>query len=136
MSDDAEIIVRSVEWGDKDFVFSTWLRGQYWGSDYFLNMEQDEYFADYAKRITRYLTRPGTQVDCAVLKDDPEVVLGYIVYNDQHLFWSYTKRDFRKQGVLKLLLKNMDFETYSGHTKVGLAIGRRRGMKFNPICEG
>jgi hypothetical protein len=132
----AEIVIRSVEWKDKDLIFSTWLRGQYWGSNYFLNMDQDEYFQDYAKRITRYISRPGTQIDCAVLKDAPEVVLGYIVYHDQHLFWAYVKRDYRKQGILNLLLKNMDFEGYSGHTKVGLAIAKKRNFHFNPLQEG
>jgi len=133
--DKADIIVRPVEWTDKDLVFSTWLRGQYWGSDYYSLMDQDQYFQDYAKKVTRYLTRPGTKVDCAVLKDSPEMVLGYIVYNNDHLFWTYVKRDYRKQGIMNLLLRDIKFKDYSGHTKAGVSIAKKKKLTFNPTQE-
>jgi hypothetical protein len=130
---DAKIIIRPVESGDKDLIFSTWLRGQYYGSDYFTGMNQDEYFKRYGKYITSLICAPGTHIDCAVLEDAPTVVLGYIAYNDQKLYWSYVKRDYRKQGILNLLLKNMDFTEYSGHTKVGKSIATRKKLNFNPL---
>ena len=127
-----KIVIRPVEAGDKDFVFSTWLKGQYWGSVSYMG-EQDQYFKDYGKTITEFICRPGTFIDCAVLSSAPNVVLGYIVYNDQHLFWSYVKFDFRKQGILNTLLKDMDFTEYSGSTKVGHAIGKKKELKFNQV---
>lgn len=129
----AKIKIRPCTETDKDFVMSTWLRGQYWGSDYFLVMEQDQYFKEYAKYITKLICKKGTQIDCAVLEDAEDVVIGYIVYNDQTLYWSYVKRDFRKNGVLNLLLKNMDFTEYSGHTKAGISIAKKKNLNFNPL---
>ena len=130
---EAKIVVRPVKPTDQGLIFSTWLKGQYWGSEYWLRMEQDEYFKLYADHITQYICKPGTAIDCAVLEDAPDVVIGYIVYNDQHLFWSYTKHDFRKQGIFKTLVENMDFVTYSGDTKAGHKIAEKRGLYFNPL---
>lgn len=133
MSDSTKIIIRPVAASDKDLIFSTWLKGQYWGSDYFQCMDQDQYFKEYGEYVTKLICKPGTNIDCAVFNDTPDVVIGYTVYNDQKLYWSYTKKDFRKQGVLSLLLKNMDFTEFSGHTKVGLAIAKKKNLTFNPL---
>jgi hypothetical protein len=129
----AEIIIRDVTKKDQGIVMSTWLKGQYWGSEYFSHMDQDEYFKLYGLYIQRLIDRPGTKIDCAVLKDAMDTVLAYIVYNDQTLYWSYTKRDYRKQGLCKYLLKDMDFAVYTGSTKVGHAIGKKLELNFNPL---
>jgi hypothetical protein len=131
----AKVIIRPCNPTDKDIVLATWLRGQYWGSDYFLNMDQDLYFKRYGDYVKALICKPGTQIDCAVLADAPEVVIGYICYNDQTLYWSYTKRDYRKQGIFNILIKNMDFTEFSGHTRAGLAIGKKKGLEFNPIVR-
>lgn len=128
-----KIVIRPVKPEDKDLVFSTWLKGQYWGSDYFHAMEQDQYFKEAGKDITSKICKPGTMIDCAVLEDAPDLVIGYIAYNDQTLYWSYVKKDYRGQGILNLLLKNMDFTEFSGHTKAGLAIGKKKKLNFNPF---
>jgi hypothetical protein len=130
-----KIVIRSAEKTDKDFVMSTWLKGNYWGSDYFKAMDQDEYFKEYGKNIQRLLDKPGTKVDAAVLEDAPDVVIGYIVYNDQALYWSYVKRDYRKNGILNSLFQNMDFVSFVGNTPVGLAIAKKKKLKFNPMKE-
>lgn len=130
-----KIVIRPAEKTDKDFVMSTWLKGNFWSSAYYSAMEQDEYFKYYGKNIQRILDTPGTKVDAAVLEDAPSVVIGYIVYNDQVLHWVYCKRDYRKKGILNLLLKDMDFESYTGNTPVGIAIGRKKQLRFNPLKE-
>ncbi len=130
-----KVIVRKAKIEDKDFVFSTWLKGNYWGSSYYQAMNQDQYFKEYAKNIQRLLDKPGTGVDVAVLEGAENTVLGYIVYNDQALFWTYVKRDFRKKGICATLLKNMDFTSFTGNTPVGLAMGKKRELIFNPFKE-
>ncbi len=130
-----KIIIRPAVKADKDFVMSTWLKGNYWGCPYFKLMEQDTYFKEYAKNIQRLLDKPGTGVDVAVLEGAEDTVIGYITYNDQALYWAYTKRDFRKQGVLNILMKNMDFTSHAGLTPVGSSIARRKNLTFNPFKE-
>jgi hypothetical protein len=129
----AKIIIRPCNTDDKNLIYSDWLKGQYWGSEYFGKMDQDQYFFEYAKHITNLICKPGTMIDCAVLEDQPNFVVGFIVYNDQKLHWAYVKKAYRKQGLLNLLLKNMDFTEFSGHTKAGLAIGKKKGLQFNPF---
>ncbi len=130
---EVKLVIRTVGPTDQGLIFSTWLKGQYWGSEYWLRMEQDEYFKDYSSLITSYICKPGTGIDCAVLADAPDVVIGYIVFKDQHLYWGYVKSDFRKQGVMNMLLKNMDFETYSGSTRAGHVIAKKKKLNFNPL---
>jgi hypothetical protein len=130
-----KVVIRSAEKTDKDFVMSTWLKGNFWSSTYFSAMEQDEYFKEYGKNIQRILDTPGTKVDAAVLEDAPSVVIGYLVYNDQVLHWAYCKRDYRKKGIFNILIKNMDFVSFTGNTPVGLAIARKKKLNFNPFKE-
>jgi len=129
----AKIVIRPCTADDKDIVLATWLRGQYWGSEYWSRMEQDEFFDKYADYVKDLICKPNTMIDVACMADAPTVVLGYIAYNDQTLYWSYVKRDYRKQGIANLLLKNMDFEKYSGDTRVGHAIAKKKGLRFDPL---
>lgn len=126
------VTLRAAKSEDKDFVMSTWLRGQYWGSDYWNGMSQDVYFKEYGTNVQRLLDKSGTQVDIAEAEG---VILGYIVYNDQVLFWSYVKKDYRNQGILKSLVKNMDFVSTISTTKIGRAITKKKGLEFNPFKE-
>lgn len=135
MPEQAKIVIRPVQKNDQGIVFSTWLKGQYWGDDHFNLMPQNLYFEMYGDYVTSLINAKGTQIDCAVMADAPEVVLGYIVYNDQHLFWGYTKRPYRKQGIFNLLLKNMDFTEALSLTKVGVTIIKRKGLQFNPFFK-
>lgn len=98
-------------------------------------MDQDLYYKEYSKHIERLINKPGTMIDVAVLEDAPDLDIGYIVYNNQTLYWASVKRDYRKQGILNTLLKNMDFTTYTGSTPVGLAIGKKKKLIYNPLGE-
>ncbi len=129
------VVVRPAEVNDKDFVFSTWLKGNYWGSKYFGAMPQHQYFLQYAKNIQRLLDLPGTKVDVAVSEEDPVLVLGYSVYNNQALYWCYVKKDYRKKGICNELLKNMDFVSYVGHTPIGADIAKNKELYFDPFQE-
>lgn len=128
-----KIVIREAIEKDKNIVLSTWLKGQYWGSDYWKVMDQDEYFKDYGKYVSQLICRPGTKIDCAVIADAPDVVIGYIVYNDQHIYWGYVKKDYRKHGILNMLIKDMDFTTFTARTKIGDIVARKKMLTFNPI---
>ncbi len=128
-----KVVVRPCTLEDKSIILATWLKGNYWGCDYYHRMEQDLYFQEFAKKIHKILNKPGTQIDVAVLEEAPAIVLGYIIYNDQVLYWAYTKRHYRKEGILSALLANMDFEYFTGNTPIGLSIGKKKNLKYNPL---
>lgn len=128
----AEVIVRQATIQDKNFIMSTWLRGQYWGSSYWKQMNQDDFFKQYASLIELRLFSPLTHVDVAVTKKD-DLLIATLVYTDTAIQWAYCKEDYRGEGILNLLMKNKVFTTYSADTKPGHAIGKKKQIKFNPF---
>lgn len=129
--DNAEVIVRNATIEDKNFIMSSWLEGQYWGSAYWKQMNQDDFFEMYAKLIAYRLSNTDTQVQVAVTKED-DLIISALVYNDSAIYWAYSKKDYRGKGILNLLMKDKEFKTYSADTKPGHAIGKKKNLKFNP----
>src|ERR1700723_2397489 len=106
---DAKVIVRYYRPEDKAFIMSTWLRGQYWGEEYWHSMEQNRFFEQYSKYIEKLLGLYYTEIHCAVLEDDPTCILAYLVKADDIIYWAYTKKDYRKTGLMKLLQGDTQF---------------------------
>lgn len=121
---------------DKNFIFSTWLRGLRYGNDWFLSVNNDVYFECYHKVIERILAHPDAQVVVACLKDDPEVILGYSVtrfINDKTVLdWVFVKKAWRSIGIAKALVPEK-IETVTHLTKVGKAILSKSPYVFNPF---
>lgn len=130
--DSEEVIVRPATIQDKNFILSSWLEGQYWGSTYWKQMNQDDFFKGYAALIEFRLFNPETQVNVAVTKHD-DLIIGALVYKDSAIQWAYCKKDYRSKGILNLLMKDKQFSTYSADTKPGHAIGKKKQLKFNPF---
>ena len=130
--DNAEVIVRTATIEDRNFILSSWLEGQYWGSAYWKQMNQDDFFKGYAALIEYRLFDPTTQVIVAVTKQD-DLIIGAIVYKDSAIQWAYCKKDYRGKGILNLLMKDKKFTTYSADTKPGHAIAKKKQLTFNPF---
>lgn len=127
-------IVRPYQSTDESFVYSTWLKGLYYGNDWFKEIERDTYFKKYHQVIENVLSRPNVSIRCACLKEDPDVILSYAVLekNDVEytLHWIFTKSGWRKLGLSKLILPEVSH--VSTLTKVGRAI-KPAQWKFDPF---
>ncbi len=128
---DAQVIVRQGVIEDKDFILSTWLRGQFWGSNYWKQMPQDLYFKEYAKKIIPIIA--NSYIEVAVLQEDPSFIIGFLVHYGPMAYWAYIKKDYRSKGILNLLLKDKGLVAYSGDTKAAAAIAKKKQMIFNPL---
>lgn len=120
---------------DKNFILATWLRGLFLGSRYFRRIDRKAFFENYHRAIEFILAHPGVVVKVAVLKEDPEVIIGYAVtsQNDTVLHWVHCKGAWRRIGVAKGLIPP-SIHTVTHLTDVGMSIlNKHRDVKFNPF---
>lgn len=128
-------IVRAYRETDKNFVLATFLRGLYYGNDFY-NMMPKQTFMDNYKIMAEMLLAPErNMIHVAVLKDDIDVILGYSVVSHDHetLHWVFVKAAWRKQGIAKSLTP-ATINTYSHFTTVGLTLTKKlNNPVFNPF---
>lgn len=103
-----EVIIRPMEQGDVNFVLSTWLRS------YFYSIRAPilswRYYAWQEERIRAVWKNPQSSTSMACLKEDPNVILGYLVQEERKdltpiIHFCYVKKPFRSEGIFKTLLK-------------------------------
>jgi hypothetical protein len=133
------IAVRDVRQGDIPFIFSTWLKGIYYGGDkFFRKIPKDVFFSNYHKVLERILQTPGVVVKVTCLKEDDDVLIGYCVYRQAAgvtvLDWVFCKKDWRNTGLARDMLPP-SVEIITHLTRPGEAIAAAKYPKavFNPF---
>lgn len=129
------VAIRSLNLGDRNFIFSTFLKGLYYGDSWFSQMKKDTFMKEYHKIITHILSNPNTEIKVACLKDDVEVILGYAVLSKDGtaLHWIHVKQPWRKIGLTQDLVPP-SVNTVTHLTKVGLSIiHAKKNIEFNPF---
>ncbi len=126
------IAIRDYVPTDKSFIMATWLKGLYYGNDWFGCIDKDQYFRHYHEIIQRILTRPSVSVKIACLKDDPDVILAYSVYEGEVLHWVQSKAAWRNIKLATNLVPS-NIKTVSHLTKVGKTLMYRKKFGFNPF---
>ncbi len=96
---------RSIPEQYKGLVTSRWLRTLKYGSDVFKLAYPPSYWSVYPKHVQSILDRPNTYVQIAVLADDEDVALGFIVREGETAHYLHTQKDVRRQGIASYLLK-------------------------------
>lgn len=110
---------------DISFIFATWLKGLRFGNDWYGLIDSKVYFRIYHMVIEQILSKPGSTVRVACLKEDPKVVLGYSVFSGERLDWIHVKKAWRSIGLAKdLVPKNIT--SVSHLTSVGRSILKKR----------
>lgn len=119
---------------DKNFIFASWLRGLYYGCNWFREINKDVFMRNYHNFLERLLSQPTVSIKVACLKNDPEVILGYSVLGaDDTLHWVFVKSAWRNIGVAKALIPTST-KCVSHLTKTGLSIIKRHpDVQFNPF---
>jgi GNAT superfamily N-acetyltransferase len=135
------ITTRDYTDADKALVFSTWLKGIYYG-DWYQNIPKAIFMENYRALLDRFLAQPGTKIKIACLKEDPDVILGYSVYHTKNykderitaLDWIYVKAAWRSTGIAKMLLPR-EMHAYTHMSKSGGAIAKQKypHLIFNPF---
>lgn len=112
---------------DLNFVYSTWLKGLYYGDSWFSDIPKDIFMKKYHAVLDGILKRNNTTLIVACLKDDPDTILGYSVASwhptdpGYVLHWAFVKSPWRRIGIGKSLMPP-GVVSVSHLTKVGKAL--------------
>lgn len=117
---------------DKDFIYSTFKKGLYFGNDYKTTINEETFFNNYQK-ILDYMLGSGAQVNILALKEDPRIVVSYCIFKENRVIWTYTKADWRRMGLTGWVLPK-GFDTVVNLSRVGKAILKNHPeIIYNPF---
>lgn len=124
-----QITIRDACVGDQAFIFSSFLKGNYYGNDWFRAIDKNTFMEKYKQVLTNLLIKSETKVAC--MKDDPDNILGYAIYQPGVLHYIFVKPSFRKFGIAKQLIP-VDIIYCTHLTKVGKTL-KPLIWKFDPF---
>jgi GNAT superfamily N-acetyltransferase len=118
----------------KPMIFSKWLRSLRYGNDYFKLIDSKSYFDVYHKYVEKLLAAPSCYVKLAVLSDDYDVCLGWLVGRGPTIDYIHIHRDYRRTGIGTALLPK-DVAFISHITKQGASFWHNKLPKarLNPF---
>lgn len=99
------------------------------------------YFSFHGRILNWTLDRSTTCANILIPKDDPDVIIGYVLYEITPIYrivhYLYIKEAFRKFGFATLLIKSLPFDlskkTYTSHmTKAAKKLIRKNRITYNP----
>lgn len=116
---------------DMNFIYSTWLRGLYYGNEHFKQVDKPTFMLFQEQEIDKVLSNSETSIVVSCMDEDADVLLGFAVYSPTTLHWVFVKESLRKNGVAKSLVPST-IRNVSAITKVGNAIRKAKGWAFVP----
>ena len=125
-----DITIREPKVEDISFLLSTFLKGLYYGSRFWALVDQEAFFSNYEPFIKQLLIKSKVSVAC--LTEDPDVILGYSIFNNTTLHFIFVKKSYRKLGIARLLFPK-DITMVSHITDSGDSIRKKLNLKFNPF---
>jgi GNAT superfamily N-acetyltransferase len=127
--------IRDYVEADRNFILATFLRGLYYGNEFY-NMIPKQAFMDNYKQVGEVLLSRAV-VKIACLTEDPDVILGYSIVSQDHknIHWCFVKAAWRKQGIGKSLLPQSP-ENFTHFTSLGLSLIKKyNNLTFNPFLQ-
>lgn len=104
-----ELLIRPISEQDLNLVLATWLNSFYHAGYAARGVRKDIYFHYHEMAIRKILLRSQAKALMACDKEDPYVVYGYFVFEDQGddsvLHYAYVKKDLRGMGIFRALLQ-------------------------------
>ena len=119
---------------DRNFVYATMLRGLYYGETHFSEIPKQTFMENYHNVVSRILQSPDTIFRVSCLKEDPEVILAYVLLSRRSdaIHFSFCKKAWRNIGLVKSLVPR-SITSATHLTKVGLSLCRRKNILYNPF---
>ena len=133
------VVLRQALPQDKDFIMDAWLQSQYYSNpDYLGQIPTHLFFVLYTYFIKAILFKPDTCAWIATDVDHPSWIVGFSVYQGQSLYYVYVKKDYRKQGLAKLLVlpetkQVVTLTDYRCLTKIGLSLVEKYGLQVRSL---
>lgn len=133
----SELIVtlREYEPGTDDpYIYSTWSKYSYYSPKRPVKISKDKFFKDKNAEIKEIITHGKVKVAC--IKDDPYVIIGYIVVKDGNLEWICVKKDYHEQGIESLLIRSMKGELNGERRSSNESDAEKDSGARDPSLEG
>lgn len=122
------IQIRDAKLEDQAFIFSSFLKGLYYGNEWLRCIDKNTFMDKYKQILTHLIIKSQTKVAC--LESDPNTILGYAIYESGILHYVFIKPTFRKFGIAKQLIP--DNIVYITHlTKIAKQL-KKSGWKYDP----
>jgi GNAT superfamily N-acetyltransferase len=121
-----DLIFRAMAETDRNFVLSSWLRTYAHSGEVKHTYDErvDDYYRDYEPVVKALIAR--SQVICAVLPENHDVVVGWVCVEDDTLHYVLVKPRFRECGIAGQLLDGMDALPLAYTHRTGPAFRRLR----------
>ena len=130
--------IRLREMGSSDFSFimATWLRGLYYDSGFYSEIEKAVFFDNYGAIAKSILDKSACRPRIAVLDDSPDVILGYAIIEEAAagdiVHYVYVKSAFRKARICSQMLHRKVLAC-THLTELGNIIRKNKNISFNPF---
>lgn len=102
------IIIRPAVDSDVPFFYSALLQSHFYSAHAARCIPADIYYSEH-KRVLQSRFRNGAHLLVACLKEDPQVILGFMFYEQHIIHYIYVKKDFRKFGIARRLLEFSEY---------------------------
>lgn len=133
-----EIATRNLRAGDEPFIYDSWLKSYYDDciEDGFVRKKL--FYKRHQPVVTKLIEK--SIIRLAVESEDPDVIIGYIVYEEEPktVHYCYVKGSFRRFGICKRLLYETNcFEgTYVTHlTRKAKPLQLKMGFIYSPYFD-
>lgn len=137
---DSLIFVRGAVESDFGCIIRRWEDSVRYSSDWFKDIDPDFFFEHYRKLIEGHLRNPDMIIKIACLKDDPDVIIGFAVYEpitafepkNYNLHFMYVKEIWRDNKIATMITPST-ITHCSNMTRIGLTIHKKYPyIKFQP----
>lgn len=137
---DSLIFVRGAVESDFGCIIRRWEDSVRYSFDWFKVIDPDYFYSVYRKLIESTLRKPEMVIKIACLKEDPDVIIGFAVYEaitafepkNYNLHYVYVKEIWRDYRIAKILVPDTVTQC-SNMTKIGMAIHKKYPyVKFQP----
>jgi len=123
-----QITIRDAMAGDQAFIFSSFLKGNYYGNEWFKAIDKNTFMEKYKQVLEQLLIKSTTKVAC--LNDDINHIVGYSIFMPGILHYVFVKPTFRRFGIGKSLIP-VDIIYCTHLTKIGKTL-KPKNWKFDP----
>jgi ribosomal protein S18 acetylase RimI-like enzyme len=98
--------VRKFKKSDAPFIYNSWSKNAWYSEKNRDELFKKEWFRSKLSSIAELLKDGTVHIACDQSNDD--FILGYSVFKGEKLEWAYVKKDYRKQGIGRLLIKKKE----------------------------
>lgn len=116
-------------------ILSKFLRTLRYGNDLYRLIAPEFYWDTLSNRLKSIVGNPTCSVALAVLADETDVLLGFLIHRAHVLDYAWVTNHCRRNGIMRSMMPN-DIQIYTHVTKhflPVLATERFKKTKFNPF---